>query len=126
MFRKLLFAFCVLAAFSVVSLIAARVVIARAAKDKTYSNVSLVPRRRVGLVLGCPKRVFGGWSNPYFENRIAAVAELYRRRKVDYFVVSGDNHVQGYDEPTDMKNALMDKACRPIESIKQGSEPWIP
>lgn len=109
MFRKLLFAFCALVAFSVVSLIAARVVIARAAKDKTYSNVSLVPHRRVGLVLGCPKRVFGGWSNPYFENRIAAAAELYRHRKVDYLVVSGDNHVQGYDEPTDMKNALMDK-----------------
>jgi SanA protein len=109
MFRKLVFAFCALVAFSVVSLIAARIVIARAAKDKTYSNVSLVPHRRVGLVLGCPKRVFGGWSNPYFENRIAAAAELYHHRKVDYLVVSGDNHVQGYDEPTDMKNALMDK-----------------
>jgi SanA protein len=109
MFRKLFFAFCVLVAFSVVSLIAAKILIARAAKDKTYSNVSLVPHRRVGLVLGCPKRVFGGWSNPYFENRIAAAAELYRHRKVDYLVVSGDNHVQGYDEPTDMKNALMNK-----------------
>jgi SanA protein len=109
MLRKLLFALCVLAAVSVVTVIAARIMIARAAKGKTYSNVSLVPHRRVGLVLGCPKRVFGGWSNPYFENRIAAAAELYNHRKVDYLVVSGDNHVQGYDEPTDMKNALIDK-----------------
>ena len=109
MFRKLLFAFCVLVTLSVLSLIVAKIVIARAAKDKTYSDVSLVPHRRVGLVLGCPKRVFGGWSNPYFENRIAAAAELYHHRKIDYLVVSGDNHVQGYDEPTDMKNALVDK-----------------
>jgi SanA protein len=108
-FRKLVYAFCALAAFCVVSLVAARMVIARAAKDRTYSNVSLIPHRRVGLVLGCPKREYGGWSNPYFENRIAAAAELYHNRKVDYLVVSGDNHVQGYDEPTDMKNALVEK-----------------
>ena len=92
--------------------------IARAAKDKTYSDVSLVPHRRVGLVLGCPKRVFGGWSNPYFENRIAAAAELYHHRKIDYLVVSGDNHVQGYDEPTDMKNALVDKGVPFPQSVR--------
>jgi len=94
MFRKVLFAFCVLATLCVAALIAARVVIAHASKGKTYSNVSLIPHRRVGLILGCPKRTFGGWSNPYFENRIAAAAELYYHRKIDYFVVSGDNHVQ--------------------------------
>jgi SanA protein len=109
MFRKVLFAFCVLATLCVAALIAARIVIAHASKGKTYSNVSLIPHRRVGLILGCPKRTFGGWSNPYFENRIAAAAELYYHRKIDYFVVSGDNHVQSYDEPTDMKKALIDK-----------------
>ena len=109
MFRKVLFAFCVLATLCVAALIAARIVIANASKGKTYPNVSLIPHRRVGLILGCPKRTFGGWSNPYFENRIAAAAELYYHRKIDYFVVSGDNHVQSYDEPTDMKKALIDK-----------------
>jgi SanA protein len=116
MFRKLLFAFSVLIGFSVFSLIAARIVIARTAKDKTYSNVSLVPYRRVGLVLGCPKRLSGGWSNPFFENRIAAAAELYRGRKVDYLVVSGDNHVHSYDEPTDMKNALVEEGV-PVDRV---------
>ena len=77
MFRKVLFAFCVLATLCVAALIAARVVIAHASKGKTYSNISLIPHRRVGLILGCPKRTFGGWTNPYFENRIAAAAELY-------------------------------------------------
>jgi SanA protein len=109
MFRKVLFAFWVLATVCVAALIAGRIVIAYASKGKTYSNVSLIPHRRVGLILGCPKRTFGGWPNPYFENRIAAAAELYYHRKIDYFVVSGDNHVQRYDEPTDMKNALIDK-----------------
>jgi SanA protein len=109
MFRKTVFGFCVLATLCAAALIAGRIVIAYASKGMTYSDVSLIPHRRVGLILGCPKRTFGGWSNPYFENRIAAAAELYYHRKIDYFVVSGDNHVQSYDEPTDMKNALIDK-----------------
>jgi SanA protein len=109
MLRKLLIVFCVPVALCVAGLIAARIVIAHAAKDKTYSDVSMIPHRRVGLVLGCPKHVFGGWPNPFFENRIAAAVELYRHRKVDYLVVSGDNRLPSYDEPTDMKNALLDK-----------------
>lgn len=90
-------------------MLVSRIVIARAAKNKTYSNVSQVPYRSVGLVLGCPKQVFGGYPNPFFENRIAAAAELLLNKKVDYLVVSGDNHVQSYDEPTDMRDALVEK-----------------
>ena len=101
--------FCMLATSCIALLIASKVVIAHAAKNKTYSEVSQVPYRHVGLVLGCPKRVFGGWSNPFFENRIASAADLYQQKKVSYLVVSGDNHIQGYDEPTDMKNALVEK-----------------
>ncbi len=107
--RMVCVTFCLMLAICAVPLIAARIMIAHAAKGRTYSDVSLIPHRRVGLVLGCPKRVFGGWNNPYFENRIAAAAELYYQGKVDYFVVSGDNHVQNYDEPIDMKNALVAK-----------------
>jgi SanA protein len=109
MWRKAIFAVCSLAAFSVLSWIGARTMIARAAKNKTYSDVAVVPFRRVGLVLGCPKRVLGGYSNPFFENRIAAAAELYHSGKVEYLIVSGDNHLHNYDEPTDMKNALVEK-----------------
>ena len=100
---------CGLLSICTVSLVVARIVIARAARNRTYSNVLLVPERRVGLVLGCPKQTAGGWANPFLENRIAAAAELYQHGKVEYLVVSGDNHVRGYDEPTDMKNALLDK-----------------
>jgi SanA protein len=49
-------------------------------------------------------------------DRIAAAAELYHRGKVDYLVVSGDNHVHDYDEPTDMKNALLEKGV-PLDRI---------
>lgn len=98
------------------SVLAARALIARAARNKTYASVDELPFRRVGLVLGCPKRIPGGWLNPYFEKRIAAAVELYQRGKIEYLVVSGDNHVHGYDEPTDMKNALLEKGV-PLDRI---------
>ena len=100
---------CGFLALCAVSLVVAKSIIARAAKGKTYSNPQLIPRRRVGLVLGCSKHTAGGRSNPFFENRIAAAAELYHQRKVEYLLVSGGMRAHGYNEPTDMKNALMDK-----------------
>jgi SanA protein len=111
--RILLIAVCGFLLLSVVSVLAARILIARAARNKTFTSAEQLPYRRVGLVLGCPKRIPGGWLNPYFANRIAAAAELYYQKKVDYLVVSGDNHVHGYDEPRDMKNALLEKGVLP-------------
>jgi SanA protein len=70
-------------------------------------NITDVPARRVGLLLGTGKTTRGGWSNPHFVNRVQAAAELYRAGKIERILVSGDNHVKGYDEPTDMKDALV-------------------
>jgi SanA protein len=109
MLRKIPIALCGFLLLCGFSVIAARILIASAARNKTFSDVAAIPKRRVGLVLGCPKRIPGGWLNPFFENRIAAAAELYQHRKVDFLVVSGDNHIQSYDEPKDMKNALVEK-----------------
>jgi SanA protein len=114
--RVLLIAVCGLLLLSAVSVLGARVMIARAARNKTYTSLDQLPYRRVGLVLGCPRRIPGGWLNPFFENRIAAAAELYYNGKVDYLVVSGDNHVHEYDEPRDMKNALLEKGV-PLDHI---------
>jgi len=91
------------------ALVTARVLIARAAINKTYSNVEQIPERRVGLVLGCPKRIPGGWLNPFFVNRISAAAQLFYAHKVQFLIVSGDNHARGYDEPLDMENALIER-----------------
>ncbi|HTQ96692.1 MAG TPA: ElyC/SanA/YdcF family protein [Candidatus Acidoferrum sp.] len=111
--RKVLIALAALLAFCLFSLFAARFVISRASQDKTYTDVAAIPHRHVALVLGCPKKVVGGYINPYFENRMSAAASLFFNNKADYLVVSGDNHTQSYDEPTDMKNALIEKGVPP-------------
>ena len=116
MIRKLLIVAGVAIVLCIACVFGARAIIAHAAKGRIYADVSTVPQRRVALVLGCPKRVYGGWLNPFFESRMEAAAELYRNGRAEYLIVSGDNHVRGYDEPTDMKNALIEKGV-PSERI---------
>jgi SanA protein len=96
-----------LATLAVLWLGAASLFVTRAARGRTYSDSNAIPARRVGLVLGCSRLLGDGRRNTFFDNRIQAAAQLFRAHKVGYFVVSGDNHVRGYDEPRDMKDALV-------------------
>jgi len=66
----------------------------------------------VGLLLGTSKYAYGGRPNLYFLNRINAAAELYRTGKVKYILVSGDNSRVSYNEPQDMKEALIAAGVR--------------
>lgn len=77
------------------------------AESKLFSDVNSCPKVEVALVLGTSKSKANGSDNLYFNFRIQAAVELYRAGKVKYILVSGDNHIAGYDEPTDMKNALV-------------------
>ncbi len=75
--------------------------------DKVYNDIDKVPYNKVGMLLGSSKYLRGGTINPYFENRIIAAAELYKAGKISYIVVSGDNSRDSYNEPEDMRNALI-------------------
>jgi SanA protein len=78
-------------------------------RDKIYSSANDVPYNDVGLVLGASKSAGGGSTNLYFSNRIDAAVDLFKAGKIKHILVSGDNHIEGYDEPTDMRNALIEK-----------------
>lgn len=78
-----------------------------AAKGRIYRSVDAVPERQVGLVLGASKVTRHGTPNLHFNQRINAAVTLYRAGKIHHLLVSGDNHVVTYDEPTDMRNALV-------------------
>lgn len=79
----------------------------RAAKGRIFRSIDTVPEREVGLVLGTSKLTRRGTPNLHFNQRIDAAVALYRAGKVRHLLVSGDNHVATYDEPTDMRNALV-------------------
>ena len=76
------------------------------AAGKIFRNTSDVPANDVALVLGTGKLTPRGNPNLHFTQRIKAAAELYQSGKIRHLIVSGDNHIQGYDEPTDMLEAL--------------------
>lgn len=71
---------------------------------------------RAGLLLGTSRTVRSGRPNAYFYNRVDAAAALYHAGKVEYLVISGDNGRKGYNEPQDMKEALVGRGV-PAEAI---------
>ncbi|MFK7909788.1 MAG: vancomycin high temperature exclusion protein [Akkermansiaceae bacterium] len=87
----------------------------RAGKGILFDDVNDVPHRRAGLVFGCSKKL-GDRDNLYFKYRIQAAAELWHAGKVDFLIVSGDNREKYYNEPVDMRNALIEQGV-PKEKI---------
>ena len=82
--------------------------VVRSTESRLHKDLGSLPFNDVGLVLGVSRSIGGGGANPHFKNRIEAAALLYREGKIRHVIASGDNHVAGYDEPTDMKLALIE------------------
>jgi SanA protein len=76
-------------------------------KSQIFTETDKLPQHKVALVLGASKLSKRGTANMYFTYRMLAAYELFRSKKVQYLLLSGDNHVEGYDEPSDMKEALI-------------------
>lgn len=90
--------------------------IAEATSSNHSSDLSEIPPIKTALVPGCSKTLPNGRSNLYFTYRINAASELYSAGLCETFIVSGDNHRKGYDEPSMMKQALIEQGI-PAESI---------
>lgn len=72
-----------------------------------YQNLEETTYSDVALVLGTSRSIDGRTENPFFTHRITAAAELYFAGKVKHILVSGDNSTVNYNEPRDMKQALV-------------------
>lgn len=74
-----------------------------------YTDVSRIPKNRVGLLLGTAKYNDKGKNiiNTYYIHRIEAAVALYMAGKVDYLIVSGDNSTVYYNEPVLMRDDLI-------------------
>ena len=87
--------------------------VAGRAAPMIHSSVETVPEAEAALVLGSSRLLPGGYLNPYFAYRIETAAALYASGKVRYLIVSGNQarggrNAGGYDEPTDMRDALVE------------------
>ncbi|TDD92092.1 SanA/YdcF family protein [Actinomadura rubrisoli] len=83
-----------------------------------------VPDTPVALVLGAG--IWGAQPSPLLARRLDLAADLYRRGKVKVLLVSGDNRVKGYDEPTVMRTYLAGKGVPERKVVRDfaGLETW--
>ena len=88
-------------------IIACNVQVDRKTANALYSDINAVPTCEVGLLLGTNPYLKNGQPNKYFLYRIEAAVALYKAGKIEYILVSGDNHRNDYNEPEEMKQALM-------------------
>jgi SanA protein len=72
------------------------------AGSRVYTELDSLPPCKVGLVLGCAQNI-------YFHYRVSAACEAYKAGKIEYILVSGDNHIATYDEAGAMKTALVNR-----------------
>jgi SanA protein len=72
-----------------------------------YDDLSDIPTRKVGLVLGTAKTLKNGRQNLFYKFRVDAAANLYKAGKVKYLLISGDNSRKEYDEPSTFKSDLI-------------------
>ena len=97
-------------------IIACNVQVNRKTAKALYDDLNLVPACEVGLLLGTNPYLKNGLPNKYFLYRIEAAVQLYQAKKIQYILVSGDNHRNDYNEPEEMKKALIKKGI-PESSI---------
>ncbi len=77
------------------------------AQSKIFNDIEHVSYSDVALVLGTSRSVNGIVENPFFTNRISAAADLFFQGKIKHILVSGDNSSLNYNEPRDMRKALV-------------------
>lgn len=93
----------------VICILVCNLIIENHSSAKLYSDIDTIPENNVGLLLGTSPKLGNGKNNLYFDYRILATVDLYNARKINYVLISGDNRKRGYNEPEEMKNALLQK-----------------
>lgn len=76
-------------------------------RQRVYEDAAGLSMQPVALVLGTSRRLVNGSPNPYFHNRIRTAAHLFAEGKVKHLILSGDNRSRYYNEPVEMKKALV-------------------
>lgn len=76
-------------------------------KNRIFNSIENIPSADVALVLGTSKYTTKGYANLFFKYRIQAAVDLYKVGKIKHIIVSGDNSLFEYNEPREMRRALL-------------------
>ena len=75
-------------------------------RQAIYTDIQKLPYRPYGLVLGTSKYFAKNTLNLFYYNRLLAAQELFKAKKIDYLLLSGDNRTIYYNEPVTMYKDL--------------------
>lgn len=105
--------------FMVLLIVVCYSLVVRNAEGKTFDNVEEVPHIRVGLLLATSPITAEGEHNYYFDFRIKAADELYKRGKIDAIIASGGDYTSknGYDEPKAILDSLVRRGIPEVKII---------
>ena len=106
-FKKSLKGIIALSFFLLMGVLLANIWVVYSTTKENFYEVSKLPSNDVGLVLGTSKGVHGKKVNLFFKYRMEAAAKLYKEGKVKFLILSGNHDSVFYNEPNDMKQALM-------------------
>lgn len=76
-----------------------------------------VPHKSVAIVLGAGLTAEGK-PTPFLEGRLDVARRLYEQGSVDAILVSGDNRTHQYDEPTAMRDRLIEAGIPPDKVVR--------
>lgn len=107
-----------------VALFFAPVTAVRAYASTYQRSATTVPYEPVAIVFGAGAP--DGHPTPYLSRRLNVVLDLYKRGKVTVILVTGDNSRPDYDEPTAMRQYLVNRGVPPARIVRDfaGFDTW--
>ena len=92
------------------------------AEGKVFSDIDSIKYNKVGLLLGTtPQARIGRITNAFFTYRIDAAEQLYKSRKIEKILISGDeNSLDGVNEPECMRDSLVSRGIPAKDIILDG------
>ncbi len=105
--RRMMWFFILTIAICVAIVIGCQMAVLNAAENRMYDDVGGIPHRKVALLLGTSPIGRSGLPNQFFLRRIDATVKLYKAGKFDRLIISGANRPEEFNEPEEMKAALV-------------------
>lgn len=106
--------------------VAINIYILREGRGRLLYEVSELPNRDVGLVLGTDLIRPNGTTNLHFLNRTTAAVTAYHAGKVRRLLISGSPNNRGFNEVKEMQKVLVENGVPPeaIELDSGGLRTW--
>ena len=113
---------CIILFVCIVVMLICNQIVVNNAEGKVFSDIDSIKYNKVGLLLGTtPQARIGRITNAFFTYRIDAAEQLYKARKIEKILVSGDeNSLDGVNETKCMRDSLVARGILAKDIILDG------